>query len=282
MGKIFEHEYKHQKLITFQSYKYAGAGRVDMKGTLDTAEFFNCSKDEILETPGRIPIDLPSLLKEPSSRSLIGGYQKTCHKVGLELLNIVGTQLGVPPDVFSNKHRITETSGDHVRLTRGPPRKSTDTSLAEIQTPGHNDFGSITILFNWLGGLQVWSEPSRGSFHNIDDPEVSSDHTGWLWVKPKPGHAIINLGDAAVKFTGGVLCSARHRVVPAPGEQGLWPRYSVVYFVRPEDKTILKRLEGKEIPALKVGEKEDNITAAQWIIDQANFLKADRSKAGDN
>jgi isopenicillin N synthase-like dioxygenase len=74
---------------------------------------------------------------------------------------------------------------------------------------------------NWLGGLQVFGSPNR-VLGNLD---FADDNSGeWLWVKPKKNCAIVNLGDAAVKFTNGVLCSGRHRVIPAPGEQGRWPR----------------------------------------------------------
>ena len=46
-------------------------------------------------------------------------------------------------------------------------------------------------------------------------------------------------------------------MVPAPGEQGVWPRFSIVYFVRPESQCILGRLEGEGVPPLKEGEEEE-------------------------
>lgn len=204
---------------------------------------------------------------------------RTAHATGLAILSILATKLGLPADALVPYHRITEESGDHVRMTHGPARKSAD--LPEIQTPGHTDFGSITILFNWLGGLQVWSDPSRGSFENVVDPDSAAaaskgdgETPRWLWVRPPPpNHAIVNLGDAAVKWTGGVLASGRHRVVPAPGEQGRFDRYSIVYFVRPEDKAPLKRLEAPGIPKISAGgEEEEPINAKAWIIRQARAL----------
>lgn len=119
---------------------------------------------------------------------------------------------------------------------------------------------------NWLGGLQVWSESSRklGSL----EPDVPGE---WLWVKPKRGHAIVNLGDAAVKFTNGVLCSGRHRVIPSPGEQGTWPRYSIVYFVRPVDHARLKTLKGSGVPPADDMD-EEGIEAKEWIYHQAKAL----------
>lgn len=210
------------------------------------------------------------------------------HQTGLKILSVLAAKLGLPPDALARHHRVGEESGDHVRMTHGPPRRSA--GQPEIQTPGHTDFGTVTILFNWLGGLQVWSDPSRGSFENIVDPDSTAGAGGgageearWLWVvPPPPNHAIVNLGDAAVKFTGGVFCSGRHRVVPAPGEQGLFHRYSIVYFVRPEDKTVLKRLVAPGIPELKAGEEEEEekkgITAKEWIIQQSRGLGNDIAK----
>lgn len=202
---------------------------------------------------------------------------RNAHGTGLKVLSILASKLGLPPDGFEKYHRINKESGDHVRLTHGPPRASSD--LPEIQTPSHTDFGSITILFNWLGGLQVWSDPSRGSYENIVDPDSTAgkdgapDRSRWLWVQPPPpNHAIVNLGDAAVKWTGGVFCSGRHRVIPAPGDQGKFDRYSVVYFVRPEDQAILTKLEAPGIPKTEPGTEEKAMTAKDWIIHQAKGL----------
>lgn len=44
----------------------------------------------------------------------------------------------------------------------------------------------ITILMNWLGGLQVWSESSRRAELLNHEPDVPGE---WLWVKPKKGCA---------------------------------------------------------------------------------------------
>lgn len=259
-------------LLTVARYKVAGWTKTDAKGTPDTAEFMNVGKDDILDNPTRTPVALPELLLRPENRSLLARYQTTCQRTGLDLMSILATQMGLPADIFEDKHRLHQPSDDHVRMTKGPPRKNT--SMPEIQTPGHTDFGTITILFNWLGGLQVWSEPSRGNFHQMFDGAQSGTRAAeWLWVKPKAGHAIVNLGDAAVKFSGGILCSGRHRVVPAPGEQGLFPRYSIVYFVRPEDKTVLKRLTGGDVPPIEEGKEEPELTAQQWIIQQSLALR---------
>lgn len=138
-----------------------------------------------------------------SHQPLLNTYMRTAHSTGLLILSLLATRLGINPSEITSRHRLEEKSGDLVRLTRGPPRARPE--MPEIQTPSHTDFGSITLLMNWLGGLQVWSESARKAGPLEPDSEGE-----WLWVKPKKGCAIINLGDAMVRFTNGALCSGRY------------------------------------------------------------------------
>jgi len=92
----------------------------------------------------------------------------------------------------------------------------------------------------------------------------------WLYVQPLRGHCIVNLGDALVKFTRGVLRSNIHRVVNPPGEQADEVRYSLVYFARPENDILLKALEGSAVIGEgKEEEGEEEITAKEWILRRA-------------
>lgn len=88
-------------------------------------------------------------------------------------------------------------------------------------------------------------------------------------MRPLPGHAIVNLGDAMVKFTNGLLRSNIHRVISPPGKQAEWTRYSLVYFARLEDEVLLRRLESPVIPELGEGEVEEVVNAKDWIIRRA-------------
>ncbi|KAI0397749.1 hypothetical protein F5Y17DRAFT_290574 [Xylariaceae sp. FL0594] len=244
-------------------YKIVGATATDKDGTPDTAEFFNIGKNEMLLPPDQMKRPWPEVVK--ANQPLFRDYIMAAHRLGMSIMRILAEKLGVDPVEFTSRHRIEELSGDHIRLTRGPPRDKED--LPEIQTPSHTDFGTITVLMNWLGGLQVWSESARAARLLNQEPDVPGE---WLWVKPKKGCAIINLGDAAVKLTNGVLCAGRHRVIPAPGVQGKYPRYSIVYFVRPESQAIMKQLRGPGIP--DGPEEERDITAGEWIKAQAAGL----------
>ncbi|KAF2716678.1 Clavaminate synthase-like protein [Polychaeton citri CBS 116435] len=250
-------------------YKVAGATVTDKAGTKDTAEFFNVSKNDMILPESEMKTAWPSTILQ--ERSVFTDYIRCAHETGMLILRVIAQGLGVDPEELMKRHRINELAGDHVRITRGPPREKEE--MPEIQTPSHTDFGTITLLMNWLGGLQVWSNSSRSATLNDGQPTDTSGT--WLWVKPKPGCAIINLGDAAVKFSNGVLCSGRHRVIPSPGTQGKWPRYSVVYFVRPEDACPMQVLKGSGIPEGGEAENEKGkpvLTAKEWIIKQAAGL----------
>ncbi|KAI1824055.1 hypothetical protein F4861DRAFT_548980 [Xylaria intraflava] len=248
---------------SLDGYKRVGESYADKSGTPDTAEFFNVGKNDMIVPDDQMGGSWPEVIM--SAKPLFKEYIVAAHTIGMAIVQILATKLGVDPSEFASRHRIGELSGDHVRLTRGPPRDKEE--LPEIQTPSHTDFGTITLLMNWLGGLQVWSESARKAELLNHEPDTPGE---WQWVRPKGGCAIINLGDAAVKFTNGVLCAGRHRVIPAPGVQGKYPRYSVVYFVRPENKCIMKQLRGRGIP--DGPEETVDIEAGDWIQRQAAGL----------
>lgn len=154
-----------------------------------------------------------------------------------------------------------EPSGDQIRIIKAPPQPPSDLKTALGK---HTDFGSVTILFNRLGGLQILPPPAL--VPEGENPE-------WTYVCPLPGHCIVNLGDAMTKFTNGLLRSNIHRVVSPPGEQAKETRWSVVYFSRPEDEVVLRRLESDVIPKLNDGEVEERYSSKEWVKLQAMRLR---------
>lgn len=74
-------------------------------------------------------------------------------------------------------------------------------------------------------------------------------------------------------YTGGILRSNVHRVVPPPGEQSRHARWSLVFFLRPsfddqlfplvrESEQIAKA--AKEHPT--ISKMEEGVTAGQWFF----------------
>ncbi|KAG9585126.1 Clavaminate synthase-like protein, partial [Aureobasidium melanogenum] len=236
---------------SYFGYKGYGEGVIDAKGTKDRNEFYNVSKDDILGLSE--PLPAPKLL-EPH-RDLLRSFMQHSHAIVDLLLRLLNHQLGLPHDKLSSLHRLCSVSGDQVRWVHAPPQPMDDRRTALGQ---HTDFGSVTILFNRLGGLQV----------------LPPDSDEWCYVKPLRGHAVVNLGDAMVKFSAGILRSNIHRVVNPPGQQADHTRMSLVYFARPADDVILKALTGSTLVDEKrrqnpVEVEEQEITSKEWILRRA-------------
>lgn len=276
-------------------YKGYGAGVIDKAGTRDRNEFYNVrlshpqptqtdttqvSKNDILALTPTTPL-LPAPTPLATTRPLLTTFIHSSHAILTLLLARLSTHLLLPPTSpahLPNLHRLGALSGDQVRFVKAPPQPEGDHRVA---LGAHSDFGSLTLLFNRLGGLQILlprgmegeGEEKRGEG---EVGEKEGDGEGqWVYVKPLPGHAIVNLGDAMVKFTNGLLRSCVHRVVEPPGRQRGETRYSVVYFMRAEDEVVLRRLDdglggGGVIPGVREGEEEEvGVTSREWVLRRA-------------
>ena len=231
-------------------------GKTDSQGTPDRCEFYTVGRDDILGVTSQR--DAPPVLN--GSRDVFKSFMLHSHGVVEHLYTYLEFHLQLPPGTFSSKNRISFPSGTQTRLLKFSPQPSDDRRTSMVP---HTDLGTITILFNILGGLQFLS------------PGLENSEKNWQFVRPEPGCAIINLGDAMVKWTNGLFKSPYHRVTYAPGEQANRVRYSVAYLVRPENETPMKRLQGSEmIPPLKEGEVEEDITAAEWHHKQSEKHRA--------
>ncbi|KAI0311908.1 hypothetical protein OF83DRAFT_708303, partial [Amylostereum chailletii] len=117
-------------------------------------------------------------------------------------------------------------------------------------------FGSLSFLHhNRLGGLQVLLPGTED----------------WKYVKPIPGHAVCNLGDAMTIFSGGILRSNLHRVVPPPKAQSAFERWSLVFFTRPNAKDILAPLTkestliAEAVKNAPEGKYDTGSSAGEWF-----------------
>ncbi|KAF8079405.1 hypothetical protein FPV67DRAFT_1468866 [Lyophyllum atratum] len=232
-------------------YKSMGANAVDASGTKDAVEFINVAKDDALAWPRQVHRAYPSSINARMA-STVSPFVRKSLDINIVLLEVLNEKLGLPSGALLAKHRIDEHSGSEARVTRTPPSKADPDSPA---LGSHTDFGSLSFLHNRLGGLQVLV------------PGVET----WQYVKPLPGHAICNVGDALSIFSGGILRSNLHRVVPPPGYQRALERWSLVYFTRPGDSIILRALvEDSSVITEAVAKNpkkdfETGSTSSQWF-----------------
>ncbi|KAK0259744.1 hypothetical protein LTR02_002605 [Friedmanniomyces endolithicus] len=237
-------EYAREKVDPFFGYRHGDLGTCHDDGTPKRNESYNMRKDDFEGNCEALPH--PSLIKK--HWALLQSYVRHCRAVIDLMLTHLEVHLELPIGTLANLHRIKERSGDHVRFNQRAIQPYSD---GDAKQGEHTDFGTLTILFNWLGGLQI----------------RRPDTEDWVYVKPVPGHAIINLGDSLVKFTAGILRSNVHRVVVPPAPQDTITRNSLVYFSRPEDTVVLRRLRGGLIDKQPRAETvEPEMTSQEWIL----------------
>lgn len=230
----------------YYGYKRSGSMYVDEKGTPDHSEFYNISKDEVLGVGDVTRTPHPQVVWD--RREELETYMRACHRVVETLVRALGKELGLDPELLPGLHQVDRPSCCQARVTHAPPVDEDVIALGE-----HTDFGSVTVLFNQLGGLQVLAPGSQE----------------WVYVKPRPECAVINLGDAFVKMVDGRLKSAVHRVVGPPGVQARSERHSAVYFSRPNSDVLLKSVFEKDPAKATTDDGEKLMNADEWVAQRA-------------
>ncbi|KAJ7083078.1 hypothetical protein B0H15DRAFT_923959 [Mycena belliarum] len=236
-------------------YKAAGANAVDATGQPDTVEFINIAKDDALAWPKQARRAYPSTVNA-NMPTAVTPFMKKSIEINNTLLQIFNDKLGLPHDALQKRHTLQDYSGSETRVIKNPPSPHAPLKVA---IGAHTDFGTLSFLHNRLGGLQVLVPGSED----------------WQYVKPIPGHAICNIGDALALFSGGILRSNLHRVVqvvsPPPGAQSSFERWSLVYFTRPGNDVQLRALvEDSEVIADAVKRTPDKnfetgCTSLEWF-----------------
>jgi len=198
-------------------------------------------------------------------------FVKKSLEVNTTVLEVFERKLGLPAGALLKCHPLGDPSGSEARVIKNPPPRAAEHSSAnpKVAIGAHTDFGSLSFLHNRLGGLQVLPPGS----------------TEWSYVRPLPGHAVCNVGDALTVLSGGVLRSNLHRVVPPPGVQAAsGPRWSLVFFTRPGNDVKLEALQTDSVivRAKLEGMADEErqkyqpgVTAAEWF---ARRIRNQRTK----
>lgn len=224
-------------------------------GSPDRVDFYNISQDDILGNVAERAN--PGVIN--NNRAALKSY--ICHNYAIVtlILSHLEEYLHLPSDTLAALQPLNKASGTSVRLLRYLPQPVDDRRTSLL---GHTDIGTVTILFNVLGGLQIL--PS-----GLENAEKN-----WRYIRPEPGCAIVNMGDAMVEWSGGLLRSNMHRVTHAPGKQAECERYSVAYLVRAESSVLMRKLNGNQ-------EDQEGVfpTAAEWESNKVAVLQSGRNIA---
>ena len=209
-------------------------------------------------------LQLPSWLSP--HQELFQQTMRSGNKIANIVLAALEVGLQLPPGTLTNAHRIEDPSDDFLRLLRYPgldPSQPRD----DLRFPAHKDFTSLGILFTWLGGLQLPASAAAPSITagTMTGPlDITED--SWRWVKPVPGTAIVNIGNALEVLTNKALTAGLHRVVRAPGEQAPFDRYSVLVGTRAANRFPMKPLQSPQISPLVDAANAEiaKMTSGQW------------------
>ncbi|KAK6076366.1 hypothetical protein SCUP515_05529 [Seiridium cupressi] len=250
---------------TLLGYKGLGASVVDKEGTPDNNEQYWIGCGDI-EGKGHSRALYNDVINNKMTQ--LQEFIDLGKAVTDRFLVIFSAILGVGPeseDFLPKLHSHSNNSGSHVRLLKCPPKP--ENAIVSLQP--HTDWGTLTVLFNVLGGLQIFVP------EHLAGP---GEHAGWKYVKPEPGMAIFNLGDAFVKWSDGELKSTVHRVSNPPGDQAKWTRYSLAYFTRPDHTVALKPLGRKVVSQDAAIEYP---TFKEWALRRAMAGRSDGFKKDD-
>ncbi|AFR96560.1 flavonol synthase [Cryptococcus neoformans C23] len=198
---------------------YRPAGRNVLGGGIrDRIEVYNIPKFD-----GYHKRDHPDVIKQNIGE--IEEFARSLHTNVLDPLHVlIALALELPEDYFTNLHRYSNPSEDHLRYMMyrhfSPQETKTIQSNDGLYTLGHTDLGTLTLLFRQpVAALQ------------IRDHETGN----WKWAKPLDGSLTVNTCDALSFLTGGYIKSTVHRVSIPPKDQQQYDRLGLLYFARPQN-----------------------------------------------
>lgn len=136
-------------------------------------------------------------------------FSNICDKIVRTCLHRLSDSLGLGD--IDDAHQPDGKSDSEIKFVSYP----TKASAADAPDTTHTDSGSITLL---------WCEKWASQMQTKGTKE-------WLWIYPKPGCVLVNIGNHLQGLTGGRLHSPVHRV--SQPIDGVEDRYFVSYFLRP-------------------------------------------------
>ncbi|KAF7916061.1 uncharacterized protein EAE97_012152 [Botrytis byssoidea] len=260
LSKLELDEYAYNPPISLFRYKPLGYHKIGKVG--DRVELYGISHDDI--TGASEPLANPGCIER--CRPQLKTYIEQANEIVNIILGHLEKHLKLPLGTFAQLHSMTKPSGSVLRMLKYEPQPADDRRTAMM---GYTDITALTLLFSATGGLQILDDDA--------DPHLESS---WTHIKPRPSTCIVNLGDAMVEWTGGILRSAMHRVTSPPGDQSSMTRYVVGYFSRPAGDSLMKRLAPPEypsslIPPVEEGENSENdMNARDWEWHKLSSVKA--------
>lgn len=182
----------------------------------------------------------PQVVKHEQAK--IAPFTRECHRVGLLILEQLSEALVLAnEDNLATAHDPLTPSTSSMTFLKYPPNRE---GLAGGHI-SHTDIGTLTFLYSLVEGLQIFR------------PETEK----WLWVQPRWGHLVVNVGDSLRLLTGKRLKSCLHRVIPHADARDK-TRYSYAYFMRPNEKVVITMGDGRQTKSIDWHLRKTNLFSA--------------------
>ncbi|KAK2030378.1 putative gibberellin 3-beta hydroxylase [Colletotrichum zoysiae] len=206
-------------------YKPAGVQTGSVAGKGDGFEGFLIFEHALRNAARDKPVNLPKAFQE--QREVIEATNQSLGDIGRVLLDSLSRSLNLTDEQnLARHHRKGHASPTALGLLKYLPYGPESEEVGHVP---HTDIGSLSMVFSDVGGLQVYHPGKKA----------------WVFIPPKPGHTVCNIGDSAEFLSKNVLRSSLHRVIPHPAATGK-SKLTVVYLMRPETDTVFVDREGKE------------------------------------
>ncbi|KAI0875502.1 Clavaminate synthase-like protein [Hypoxylon argillaceum] len=206
-------------------YEPIGSRTGVLANTKDGYEMIKVSRDEIQKDSPHIP----DVIKNSPDMQVLENAIAGSNIVTKTILSALSTGCGLTGAArFENTHRNDRPSTSTLAMMHYIP--SDPRTDANIGHQKHTDISSLTLLFSEEWGMQI-RPPGAREFG---------------FVEPRPGTAVVNVGDSLRFASGHTMQSCIHRVVPYDYSQH---RYSIAYFLRAENDTMFTDSEGRYITA---------------------------------
>jgi isopenicillin N synthase-like dioxygenase len=249
--------------LKVNGYKPKGRNVVSKTGSRDGFESWVLPRNGLMQLSNE-PFSHPPAVADNLGplTGLVGGL----NSAACTILAALSRSLSIPiGQHFEDFQRPNCPSPDILRLLKYHANPQT----TDVPQTPHTDLGSLTFVFSDMPGLQVLPV-GKGSAYDEKD---------WRYVLPKPGHAVVNIGDCISMMTNGLLKSALHRVGPVEG-RAMPQRYSMAYLMRPEDATVLKAVESPQIPRSVTTVQENAVTSGEWVRKKFTALRGNKDVMG--
>jgi isopenicillin N synthase-like dioxygenase len=161
-----------------------------------------------------------------------------CHALSLRVVGLLERKLGMERGTFSRTHTLWTPNSKCVhRLLHYPPVMNPGANPDNVWRAGaHTDFSTLTLLFQRPGetGLECASNPRfRGQDGIIE----------FTPVDPEPGCISCNIGNFMMRLSGDRLLSNLHRVRMPPADSTPCSRYSMAFFLQPDEDLSVETIE---------------------------------------